>query len=92
MLIYFCYNNFYIESSVSNNIIILLSLYSIFFILSGNNFTILAQLDLKTTKYLDLVIDLGDGVKTNARLNIPAIDDGPFPAVLLLPGSTCGYE
>ena len=60
--------------------------------LSGNNFTILAQLDLQTTKYLDLVIDLGDGVKTNARLNIPSIDDGPFPAVLLLPGSTCGYE
>jgi uncharacterized protein len=34
-----------------------------------------------------MVIDLGDGVKTNARLNIPAIGDGPFSAVLLVPGS-----
>ena len=34
-----------------------------------------------------MVLDLGDGVKTNARLNIPTIGDGPFPAVLLVPGS-----
>ena len=78
--------------------IISLSLYSISFILSGNNFTALAQQDLETTKYRDLVIDLGDGVKTNARLNLPSIGDGPFPAVLLVPGSgpvdmneTAGY-
>jgi uncharacterized protein len=45
-----------------------------------------------------MIIDLGDGVKTNARLNIPAIGDGPFPSVLLVPGSgpvdmneTAGY-
>lgn len=67
--------------------IIFLSLYSISFILSGNNFTIHAQSDLETTKYRNMVIDLGDGVKTNARLNIPAIGDGPFSAVLLVPGS-----
>jgi uncharacterized protein len=64
-----------------------LSIYSISLILSGNNFTILAQQDLETTKYRNLVIDLGDGVKTNARLNLPSIGDGPFPAVLLVPGS-----
>jgi uncharacterized protein len=34
-----------------------------------------------------MVIDLGDGLKTNARLNLPSIGDGPFPAVLLVPGS-----
>jgi uncharacterized protein len=34
-----------------------------------------------------MVLDLGDGVKTNARLNIPTIGDGSFPAVLLVPGS-----
>jgi uncharacterized protein len=67
--------------------IIFLSLYSITIILSGNNFTSHAQSDLETTKYRNMVIDLGDGVKTNARLNIPAIGDGPFPAVLLVPGS-----
>jgi uncharacterized protein len=33
------------------------------------------------------MIDLGDGIKTNARLNLPSIGDGPFPAVLLVPGS-----
>jgi uncharacterized protein len=66
--------------------------------LTGNNFTILAQQDLETTKYRNLMIDLGDGVKTNARLNLPSIGDGPFPAVLLVPGSgpvdmneTAGY-
>jgi pimeloyl-ACP methyl ester carboxylesterase len=44
------------------------------------------------------MIDLGDGIKTNARLNLPSIGDGPFPAVLLVPGSgpvdmneTAGY-
>jgi uncharacterized protein len=64
-----------------------LSLYSLSFILSGNNLTIHAQSDLETTKYRNIVIDLGDDVKANARLNIPAIGDGPFPAVLLIPGS-----
>jgi uncharacterized protein len=78
--------------------IISLSLYSISFILSGNNFTALAQQDLETIKYRNLMIDLGDGIKTNARLNLPSIGDGPFPAVLLVPGSgpvdmneTAGY-
>jgi hypothetical protein len=34
-----------------------------------------------------MVIDLGNGLKTNARLNLPATGDGPFPGVLLVPGS-----
>ncbi len=56
------------------SIIFLLSLYSISFLLSSNNLTIiLAQQDLETTKYRDLVIDLGNGVKTNAQLSIPAV-------------------
>ena len=66
---------------------IILSLYSISFILSGNNFTVLAQQDLETIKYRNLVIDLGDGVKTNAQLTIPAVGHGPFPGVLLIQGS-----
>jgi len=67
---------------------IILSLYSISFLFSGNNFPIvLAQQDLETIKYRDLVIDLGDGVKTNAQLTIPAIGNGPFPGVLLVHGS-----
>lgn len=47
----------------------------------------LAQQDIQTIKYRNLVIDLGNGVKTNARLNLPAIGDGPFPGILLVPGS-----
>jgi alpha-beta hydrolase superfamily lysophospholipase len=34
-----------------------------------------------------MVIDLGNGVKTNAQLTIPAIGNGPFPGVLLVHGS-----
>ena len=75
-----------------------LSLYSISFILSGNNLTILAQQDLETIKYRNVVIDLGDGLKTNAQLTIPAVGKGPFPGILLVHGtgpldmnSTSGY-
>ncbi|HYO07154.1 MAG TPA: alpha/beta fold hydrolase, partial [Phototrophicaceae bacterium] len=45
-----------------------------------------------------MVIDLGNGLETNARLNLPAVGDGPYPGVLLVPGSgktdmneTAGY-
>ncbi|MEJ7642948.1 MAG: alpha/beta fold hydrolase [Candidatus Nitrosocosmicus sp.] len=33
------------------------------------------------------MIDLGNGLETNARLNLPAVGDGPYPGVLLVPGS-----
>jgi uncharacterized protein len=66
---------------------IFLSFYSISFIFSGNNFTILAQSALETIKYRNMIIDLGDGVKTNAQLTIPAVGNGPFPGVLLVHGS-----
>ncbi|MGZ5471781.1 MAG: alpha/beta hydrolase family protein [Nitrososphaeraceae archaeon] len=57
------------------------------FLFAGNNFTIHAQQDLETIKYRDLVIDLGNGVKTNAQLTIPAVGNGTFPGVLLVHGS-----
>lgn len=47
----------------------------------------LAQQDIQTIKYRNLVIDLGNGVKTNAQLTLPAVGNGPFPGVLLVPGS-----
>ena len=47
----------------------------------------LAQSDLQTTKHRDIVIDLGNGLKTNARLNLPVTGEGPFPGVLLVHGS-----
>jgi uncharacterized protein len=47
----------------------------------------LAQQYIPTIKYRNLVIDLGNGVKTNAQLTYPAIGKGPFPAVVLIQGS-----
>ena len=48
---------------------------------------VLAQQSVQTTKYRNLVIDLGNGLKTSARLNLPAVGNGPFPGVLLIHGS-----
>ncbi len=47
----------------------------------------LAQQYIQTIKYRNLVIDLGNGVKTNAQLTYPALGKGPFPGVLLIHGS-----
>src|SRR5947209_8965138 len=47
----------------------------------------LAQQYIQTIKYKNLVIDLGNGVKTNAQLTLPAVEKGPFPGVLLISGS-----
>ena len=46
-----------------------------------------AQSEVQTTKYRNMVIDLGNGLETNARLNLPATGDGPYPGILLVPGS-----
>jgi uncharacterized protein len=48
---------------------------------------VLAQQYIQTIKYRNLVIDLGNGVKTNAQLTLPAMCKGPFPGVLLIHGS-----
>src|SRR5215472_9875089 len=47
----------------------------------------LAQQYVQTTKSRNLVIDLGNGLKTNAQLTYPAIGKGPFPGILLFQGS-----
>src|SRR5947199_8013237 len=51
------------------------------------NFTVYAQSYIQTVKYRNLVIDLGNGVKTDAQLTYPAVGKGPFPGVLLISGS-----
>jgi uncharacterized protein len=60
-------------------------------VLSNSSFnyptSALAQPFIETVKYRDLVIDLGNGIQTNAQLTIPAVGAGPFPGVLLVPGS-----
>jgi pimeloyl-ACP methyl ester carboxylesterase len=54
-----------------------------------NNYStsVLAQPFIQTVKHRDLVIDLGNGIQTNAQLTIPAVGNGPFPGVLLVAGS-----
>lgn len=47
----------------------------------------LAQQYIQIIKSRNLVIDLGNGVKTNAQLTYPSIGKGPFPGVLLIAGS-----
>ena len=47
----------------------------------------LAQQSIQTIKYRNPVIDLGNGLKTNAQLTYPAIGKGPFPGVLLIQGT-----
>lgn len=49
--------------------------------------TAYAQQYLQTIKYRNIVIDLDNGLKTNAQLTIPAVGKGPYPRVLLIQGS-----
>ena len=60
-----------------------LSVYTIYLLVYTIYLTVHAQSDLETTKHRDMIIDLGNGLKTNARLNLPANGNGPFPGVLL---------
>jgi uncharacterized protein len=46
-----------------------------------------AQPFVQTVKHRDLIIDMGNGIQTNAQLTIPAVGNGPFPGVLLVHGS-----
>jgi pimeloyl-ACP methyl ester carboxylesterase len=65
---------------------LILSVYSSslnLFLFSGT----LAQSDVEVVRYKNLTIDLGDGISTKAQLSYPAIGKGPFPGVLLVPGS-----
>ena len=85
---------------MSLKISIVLSTFALFFLCCGVTLTLTsyAQSEIQTTKHRNMVIDLGNGLETNARLNLPAVGDGPYPGVLLVPGSgktdmneTAGY-
>ncbi len=45
-----------------------------------------SALETETISRRNLLIDLGDGLTTEAQLTFPAVGDGPFPGVLLIPG------
>jgi hypothetical protein len=76
------------------------SVFTLSFLFYNNtmNFTVYTQLDLQTTKHRNMVIDLGNGLETNTQLYLPATGNGPYPAILFVPGSgktnmneTAGY-
>jgi uncharacterized protein len=48
---------------------------------------VMAQQYVQTIKFRNLIIDLGNGLKTNAQLTYPAVGNGPFPGILLISGS-----
>ena len=56
-------------------------------ILNNYSTSVLAQPFIETVKSRDLVIDLGNGIQTNAQLTFPAVGNGPFPGVLLVHGT-----
>ena len=70
--------------------------FGIFLILSLSlsfNFTLsffsqsFSQSDVQVVKYRNLTLDLGNGVTTKVQLSYPELGKGPFPGVLLIPGS-----
>ena len=76
-------------------------LFYCFLFYSDTTFTAHSQSHLQKIKYRNIVIDLGNGIKTNAQLTYPAVGGGGnwiFPGVLLITGSgaedmneTAGY-
>jgi predicted esterase len=71
-------------------LVMIIAFCSICFLFYRAALMVHAQSDLQTTKHRDMIIDLGNGLKTNAKLNLPATGDGPFPGVLLIHGSGAG--
>jgi pimeloyl-ACP methyl ester carboxylesterase len=51
-------------------------------IFNQRNNEVYAQPYVETVKNRNLTIDLGNGLKTNAQLTVPAVGEGPFPGVL----------
>jgi uncharacterized protein len=70
-------------------IVTILSFCAISFLVYGSStsFTVYAQSYLQTIKHRNLVIDLGNVVKTNAQPTLPAAGKGPLPGVLLIAGT-----
>jgi hypothetical protein len=68
----------------------IIAIFSVSLLFYGAIQSIHAQSDLQTIKHRNLVIDLGNGLKTNAQLTMPAVSgngNGQYPGILLIPGS-----
>ena len=66
---------------------LIMIIFSLALLYCCTDLTVNAQSDLETTKHRNIIIELDNGLETNARLNLPASSDGPFPGVLLVHGS-----
>src|SRR5215212_9323316 len=77
----------YITLKITIMVATILCLCSISYLVDGTSLTVYAQQYIQTIKYRNLVMDLGNGVKTNAQLTLPAVGKGPFPGVLLIAGT-----
>jgi pimeloyl-ACP methyl ester carboxylesterase len=84
---------FYLNSKasiLSLGLLMIVAMFSLS-ILSDSTFkystSALAQPFVQTVKHRDLIIDLGNGIQTDAQLTIPAVGNGPFPGILLVAGS-----
>jgi dienelactone hydrolase len=56
-------------------------------IITLSAFTPASALETETIIRRDLVIDLGDGLTTDAQLIFPTVGEGPFPGILIIHGS-----
>ena len=79
------------SSAFSLGLLMVVAIFSLSILSNStyNNYptSALAQPFIQTVKSRDLVIDLGNGITTNAQLTLPAVGNGPFPGVLLVAGS-----
>jgi hypothetical protein len=79
------------SSAFSLGLLMVVAIFSLSILSNStyNNYptSALAQPFIQTVKSRDLVISLGNGIKTNAQLTLPAVGNGPFPGVLLVAGS-----
>jgi pimeloyl-ACP methyl ester carboxylesterase len=79
-------------SILSSGLLMIVAIFSSSILSNSTTFnnystSVLAQPFIETVKHRDLVIDLGNGIKTNAQLTIPAVGNGPFPGVLFIHGT-----
>lgn len=76
----------YLKLAIGVNFKKLVLIAGVLLILFSSSTNYAAALNPETILRRDLVIDLGNGLSTDAQLTLPAIGVGPFPGVLLVPG------
>ncbi len=76
----------YLKWTVGSNFKKLILIAVVLLMMFSSSTSYAAELDPETILRRDVVIDLGNGLSTDAQLTLPATGVGPFPGVLLVPG------